>query len=43
LTAEKLSTNSDYAENTVLLDGSRAFRINVPVCTTATILVRGTS
>ena len=43
LTPEKLGTNADVAENLELEDGSRVFRINVPECKTATILVRGTS
>lgn len=43
LTADKLSTNVEFAENTELSDGSRCFQLNVKDSKTATILVRGTS
>ena len=42
LTPEKLGT-AEFAEDYSLSDGSKVYRINVPECKTATILIRGTS
>jgi T-complex protein 1 subunit delta len=42
LTADKLGT-AEYADDVTLSDGSKVYKIEVPKCKTATILIRGTS